>query len=413
MRLLLVTQYFWPETFIVNDLALELERLGHQVTVLTGKPNYPEGRIHDGYTAGGITQETFGDAIPVHRVPLRPRGGGGAKNLILNYLSFLFSGLWRFPRMVRGERYDVVFFFAPSPMTSAITAIPLKFLTRAHFALWIQDLWPESLSATGYLRNRPALFLVRQLVRLIYAFADTLLIQSEAFRLPVARLAAASKIVYYPNFSRRQDTAPAGAGAALPPELGSLLQTRFCVVFAGNLGTAQALETIVEAAALLRDLPELKLVLVGSGSLSGWLDQQVRERQLDNLILPGRLPAQLMPELYRQAQGLLVTLKDQEIFSYTVPSKVQGYLAAGKPVIAAINGETARLIERIGAGYACPAENPPALADRIRNLYHATLEERAAMGRRGLEHFMGHFEMTSQVRRLVDLLDQRIAKRQS
>ena len=201
MKFLIVTQYFWPETFVINDLAIQLTKFGHSVTVLTGKPNYPEGRIFDGYDSPGIQHEKMPEGVLIHRVPLRPRGPGGAKNLLLNYLSFLFSGLLRFPRLIRGQSYDVIFFFAPSPMTSALTAIPLKYMTKAHFAVWVQDLWPDSLSATGYVSNRAILFLIKQLIRLIYRTADTLLIQSQAFFPAVAPLADKRKIVYFPNFS--------------------------------------------------------------------------------------------------------------------------------------------------------------------------------------------------------------------
>ncbi len=408
MKFLIVTQYFWPETFIINDLADALQQRGHEVTVFTGKPNYPEGRLFPGYQAAGIGFEQRPSGVRIHRVPLRPRGAGGSLNLALNYLSFLYSGLLRFPRLARGQRYDVVFFFGPSPMTSAITAIPLKYLTRAHLAIWVQDLWPESLSATGYVTNRAVLFLIRQVIRLIYRAADTLLIQSHAFQAPVAALADAGKIAFLPNFSREAKPPPDSDGSLLPETLRTCLEQNFCIVFSGNLGSAQSLETVVDAAALVADIPQLKIVLVGSGSLSAWLERQCNERRLDNLLLAGRLPASAMPDLYARAQGLLVTLSNEPIFSFTVPSKVQGYLAAGRPLLAAINGETARLIREAEAGLTSPAEDAQALARNIRTLYHLPSEERAAMGERGFAYFRQHFEMDSQVDKLVHLLQQRL-----
>lgn len=407
MKLLIVTQYFWPETFIINDLANHLANLGHSITVLTGKPNYPDGRIYDGYQKSGVQHEELPTGVQIHRVPLRPRGDGGAVNLVLNYLSFLVSGLLRFPRIIRGRKFDVILFFAPSPMTSAITAIPLKYLTGGHLAIWVQDLWPESLSATGHISNKPALFFVRQLVRLIYRSADTLLIQSHAFYEPVATLSNASKIAYAPNFSRTHDDQAASEPPPLSMQIRQLLDNQFCLVFSGNLGTAQSLDTVLDAAALVRDISDLKILLVGSGSQSDWLEEQISIRSLDNIELVGRLPVTLMPELYRRAQGLLVTLKDHEIFSYTVPSKVQGYLAASRPILAAINGETVKILQDSGAGFACAAEDSQALADNIRKLYHLPLEERTAMGKRGLDYFMQHFEMKSQIGRMVALLEQR------
>ena len=178
MRLLIVSQYFWPESFIINDLAKVLVQQGHSVDVLTGKPNYPEGIIFKGYKYEGCESETFYEKINVFRVPLRPRKYGGAKNLFLNYLSFVFNGLRYFFKEVRGRNYDVLFVFAMSPITMAIPAIYLKRKMKLHLALWVQDLWPESLSATGYVRNKLALRITAWIVRWIYSCADTLLVQS-------------------------------------------------------------------------------------------------------------------------------------------------------------------------------------------------------------------------------------------
>ena len=153
MRVLIVSQYFWPESFIINQVAATLATQGHQLVVLTGKPNYPEGEIYQGYQQKGILHEKM-DNVEVIRVPLKPRKSGGAKALLLNYLSFIWSGLVRFPFLVRGRQFDTILVFAPSPITSAIPAILLKYLKRVHLAIWVQDLWPESLSATGFIKNK-------------------------------------------------------------------------------------------------------------------------------------------------------------------------------------------------------------------------------------------------------------------
>jgi glycosyltransferase involved in cell wall biosynthesis len=408
LKLLIVSHYFWPETFIINDLADRLSQLGHQVTVFTGKPNYPEGKIYEGYQQAGISFEKLPSGVEVHRVPLRPRGVSSGKNLALNYLSFLFSGLLRFPLLARGREFDSILVFAPSPMTSAITAIPLKCLKRAHLAIWVQDLWPESLSATGHVKNSLILSLVKQMVRLIYWAADSLLIQSRAFFEPVAALTDANKIAYVPNFSRAIESTSQTDEAQLPADLLDVLKNHFCIVFAGNLGTAQSLDTVLDAAEEVSDLSEIKVVLVGSGSLSGWLERQIRERKLNNVLLAGRLPPALMPALYQLSAGLLVTLKDQEIFAYTIPSKVQGYMAAGRPIIAAINGEAVTILQESGAGFAGPAEDSEALAGNIRKLYHLPPESRIAMGERGFAYFKQHFEMDSQIDRLIQLLQQKM-----
>lgn len=409
MNIVLVSQYFWPESFIINDLVRALAAQGHFVQVLTGKPNYPDGEIFPGYKAAGCVDECFVPGVSVHRVPLRPRGKVGAKGLVLNYLSFIFSGLYFFSRALRikKEQIDVVFVFAPSPITSVIPAIYLKLRFKAHLAVWVQDLWPESLSATGFIRNRIALRFVGWLVRGIYAFTDTLLVQSKAFISPVARYARRDKIVYYPN-SYQDPSLQLATCTQVPAELLAQLEHNCCLVFAGNLGTAQSVETLVQAAENLKHLPDCKMVLVGSGSMLGWLEEQKAQKGLDNLILAGRFPAEEMPQFFSRAAGLLVTLKSEEIFAYTIPSKIQAYLAAGRPIIAALDGEGAAVIGEAGAGLTCPAQDAAGLAGCIEQLYQMSSTERDKLGQAGRAYYLEHFEMSRQSRRLVEILERRI-----
>lgn len=401
MRILVVSQYFWPESFIINDIVRMLDEQGHEVIVATGKPNYPDGKVFDGYRAAGTQRERYLGRIEVLRVPLWPRGQGGVKNLILNYLSFVFSGLLCLPWMLRGRKFDAILVFAPSPITQAIPAILLKWLRRAKLALWVQDLWPESLSATGFVRNPYLLRAVGWMVRGIYKCCDTLLVQSRAFVEPVARYADRSKIQYYPN---SMDISSSNSVAQVPSELLELLEKQFCVVFAGNLGTAQSLETIVQAAVHLRDDPDIRLVLVGSGSRLAWLKAQQQALGLDNLILPGRFPMESMPQIFERASALLVSLNNEPAFAQTIPSKIQAYLAAGRPIIACMNGEGARVVCEARAGLASPAEQVLPLVANIQRIKEMGDAERIAMGRSGKAYFDANFEMERQVEILVKYL---------
>jgi len=407
VRLLVVTQYFWPETFIIQHLAKTLVEQGHRVVVLTGKPNYPDGEVFAGYTEKGVQTETYSDCVEVHRVPLRPRGKR-AFNLFRNYLSFVVSGLRYFPRLVSGQEFDAILVFAPSPITMAIPAIYLKWRRKWPLAVWVQDLWPESLSATGYIRNPWILRMVGWMVRWIYRCSDTLLIQSKAFYEPVAHYSDASKIVYYPNsISSPQINAKAADEIVLPETLSAVLESNFCVVFAGNLGKAQALETVVDAASRLRDLPDCKIVLVGSGSMLEWVSEQKDRLGLSNLVLAGRFPMDVMGAIYRRAGVLLVSLRDEDIFARTIPGKVQAYLASGKPILAALKGEGARVVMEAGAGIAIPPEDGAALAEAIRTLYKTPKSVSDKMGVEGRRYFEANFEMESQARRLVEILVER------
>ena len=193
----------------------------------------------------------------------------------------------------------------------------------------------------------------------------------------------------------------------MPLALSETLRCKFCVVFAGNIGSAQAVETLVQAASLLVDLSDVRLVLVGSGSRLNWVRQAVHDRGLENILLPGRFPVNTMPDLFHRASCLLVTLKGDEIFSYTVPGKVQAYLAAGKPIIAALNGEGARVVLEAGAGLTCPAEDSAGLALCVRSLHAMSTDDRQRLGDSGRRYFLEHFEMRGQADRLVRLIAER------
>lgn len=390
MRLLLWTQYFWPETFRINELAGSLVKSGLSVTVLTGKPNYPGGVIFPGYRWAGIQREKFSGAELV-RIPLLPRGLGSSLRLMLNYLSFIVSGYVFAPFVFRRMNFDAVLVYAPSPLLQALPAILLARLKRAPLIVWVQDLWPESLSATGNVRNPFVLWLVEAAVRHIYRRADSIMIQSEAFRAPVARLTQdAGKIRFFPN------SADVPASTSVEGEdaqrLAQKMRECFSVVFAGNVGQAQAMETIVEAAEHLRNNPEIQFYVVGDGSWAEWMAEEVKRRKLGNLRLTGRFPAADIPALLNAAAALLVTLRNDTVGAYTIPSKLQGYLAAQRPIIACINGEGARVVAEAQAGLVCPAEDPAALADTVMRLYAMTAAERMSLGQNGFRYFMNHFE---------------------
>lgn len=394
----MLSQHFWPESFIINDIVRTLGNQGHEVVVATGKPNYPDGKVFEGYRAWGTQREHYCGQIEVVRVPLWPRGRGGAKNLVLNYLSFIFSALLFLPWMLRKRKFDAILVFATSPLLQAIPAIPLKWLKHARLVLWVQDLWPESLAATGFIRNRHMLRIVGWLVRVIYHYSDTLLVQSRAFIEPVAKYADSLKIAYYPNSA---ELSPVVTGEELPDELNFLLEQNFCIVFAGNLGTAQALDTLVQAAVALKDEEKIRLVLVGSGSRLEWLKAQKQAYDLDNLVLPGRFPVTMMPQLFEKSAALLVSLTNEEIFSQTIPSKVQAYLAAGRPILASMNGEGARVIREAEAGFTSPAEQVAPLVANIRKMLALRQAERDAMGASGRAYFDAHFEMNKQCNVLI------------
>ena len=408
MRVVIVSQYFWPESFIINQVAEELARQGHQLTVLTGKPNYPDGEIYQGYQQRGTVHEKVGE-IEVIRVPLRPRSSADAKALLLNYLSFIWSGLTRFPSLLKGREYDAVLVFAPSPITSAIPAIPIKYLKHAHLAVWVQDLWPESLSATGFIKNKSVLKLVRYLVKGIYAASDTLLVQSQAFANPIAELTKQEKIHYFPNVINDMLEKKSEIDIdKIPKELIEYLERYFCLVFAGNIGKAQSIKTLIDTAEKLVILSDVRIVMVGAGSELAWAKSEVKKRALQNILFTGSFSIEAMPTIFRRAEALLVSLNAQPIFSYTIPSKVQAYMSAGRPIMASINGEAARVIREAKAGLTSPAEDAEGLAGQITRLFEMPEQDRDIMATNSRQYFLENFEMSQQCENLIRLLEQRI-----
>lgn len=370
---------------------------GHTVEVLTGKPNYPEGAIFPGYHSYGcVTEDWLG--IKIYRVPIVTRGSNSSIRLALNYLSFVASGLLFAPWILRKKKYDVIFVYAPSPIFQSIPASFLGWLKNCPVALWVQDLWPESAQVTGYISSAWVLKLIEKLVQFVYCHTDLLLVQSKAFQAPVAKLAQGKPIVYYPNSVEPAFYDP--PEMPLPDVPG--LTGDFSVLFAGNVGVGQAVQVIVDAAALLQDYLDIHFVVLGKGSRWDWMYEQVRVRGLTNLHLAGRYPVETMPGLMRKASALLVTLADQPIFSATIPSKIQAYMAVGRPIIACMNGEGARLIHEAHAGLTIPAEDAAMLADSVLRLYKMSAEDREAMGRNGRAYYKEHFDHDRLVGQLIN-----------
>lgn len=403
MRLLVVSQYFWPESFRINDLVQSLVKKGHTVDILTGKPNYPEGIIFPSYRSWGCQMETR-EGVNIYRVPITPRGNKSGIKLALNYLSFIASGLLLAPWILRKKKYDAILAYGLSPIFQAIPASFIGWLKDCPVALWIQDLWPESAQATGYINSPWVLKMLESMVQFVYRHTDLLLVQSNAFRVPVAKLAQGKPIKYYPNSVESSFYDPPTVPLPDIPRLTG----KFSVLFAGNVGMGQAVEVIIDAAELLRGYPDIHFVVLGKGSKWEWLCKQTEVRGLANLQLAGQYPVETMPGLMRQASVLLVTLANQPIFAATVPNKIQAYMAVGRPIVACLNGEGARLVSEANAGFVVPAEDATALSDAVLKLYTMSAEEREIIGQNGRTYYREHFNHDRLTEQLIDHLHELI-----
>lgn len=395
MRILLVSQYFWPESFRINDVVSLLQDEGCEVTVLTGQPNYPAGTLFPGYRAFGMGRDQS-SSYRIYRVPLVPRGRASAIGLLLNYVSFVFFASLLGPWLLRRQRFDVIFVYGLSPILQALPAILLKWIKRRPLVIWVQDLWPESLEVTGYVKNIALLRFVGAITAWIYRRADLVLGQSHAFVRTLAPMANPVPVEFFPTPGDLDYPADRSSIMSLPQG--------FTVVFAGNLGTAQALPTVIEAATLLRAREDIQFVFLGDGSLKQWLADEAMQRQLVNIHLLGRFPPSDMPALLAQASVLLASLNKSDILAQTIPAKISTYLKVGRPIVASIDGEGGEVVTEAGAGVACPAEDVQALVDAILHLRSLPEAQREAMGAAGRRYFEATFEPRVLTHRLLDLL---------
>ncbi|BBD09566.1 glycosyltransferase family 4 protein [Desulfovibrio ferrophilus] len=402
MNILIVSQYFWPENFRINDLVQGLGERGHNVTVLTGQPNYPSGQFFPGYGWNGPKEEHLSGAR-ILRVPLIPRGKGGNLHLILNYLSFVVTASWGvFFRMGRHEHFDAIFVFQTSPVTVGFPAALAKWRYKAPILFWVLDLWPESLSATGAIRSPLILGLVKRGVRWIYSRCSRVLVQSRAFETNVAALGVPlDKIMYFPNWMEAEYEAACHSkkpGNKNKPDRAS----EFRIVFAGNIGAAQDFPAILDAAEIVaKESPHVQWIIAGDGRMAPWVKSEVKRRNLSkHFSFLGQLPSSAMPEIFSTADALLVTLRSAPIFSLTIPGKVQSYLSAGKPLLAMLDGEGARVITESGGGTTCNAGDSNTLAQNIAKLAGLSPEQRHAMGHKGRAYARQEFGRNNLFNRL-------------
>ncbi len=401
MKILVVTQYFWPEGFRINDLVTGLVDRGHEVTVLTGKPNYPSGKIFPEYLQDPSAFASY-NGIPIVRVPMLARGAR-AITLLLNYASFALCGSLFGAFKLRGRKFDAIFVFEPSPISVGFPAIVLRWLKKAPVAFWVLDLWPESLEATGVVRSKLVLKQVGKIVKFIYDRSDLILAQSRSFIPEIVRfLQSPEKIAYFPSWAdkvdRDIDEKPA-------PEVPTDSE-KFSIVFTGNIGEAQDFGAVLDAAEILKHDERLRWIIVGDGRMAPWVRDEVKRRKLDNsVLLPGRFPLERMRSFYMHADALLVSLKAEPIFSMTIPGKLQSYFAEGLPVLAMLDGEGADVISRANAGLVAPAGSGAALAKTVLEMINMDQQDRLQMGRNGLELSEKDFNRDNRIDELSILLE--------
>lgn len=380
MRILLISQWFDPEpTFKGLAFAKELVRRGHHVEVLTGFPNYPGGKIYPGYRLSFWQRESM-DGISVLRVPLFPSHNRSVAGRIFNYCSFAVSASIGCLFL---RRPDVIYAYHP-PATIGVPALMASWLHRAPLVYDIQDLWPDTVAATGMVRNRLALRLLSKWCGLVYSRADRLVVLSPGFKLALTHRGVPNeKIEVIYNWC---DEKAIGTGHNIHAA-GD--ETTFNVLFAGTMGMAQALDSVLEAARICADsLPRARFIFVGGGIDRDRLECKSREMALTNVQFLPWVPMHEIGHVLSTADVLLVHLKHDPLFEITIPSKTQAYLAVGKPVLMAVDGDAADLIRRSGGGITCKPEDPQAMADVVRELASASRERLSEMATSGRSFYV-------------------------
>lgn len=382
IRVLLLTQWFDPEpTFKGLVFARELVAQGFEVEVVTGFPNYPGGKVYPGYKIKAVQREVI-DGVNITRLPLYPSHGQSGIGRILNYISFAASVL--FYGLFFAKKPSVIYAYHP-PLTVGVAAALVRFFRGVPVVYDIQDMWPDTLRATGMFSNGKLLNIVSRACDWVYRHVDQIVVLSPGFkRLLIERGVPESKIDIIYNWCA-EDMVEV-ASVTRPNNFPST--SKFCVLFAGNMGKAQSLDTVISAAQLLQKINyEVEFIFLGGGVEASRLEAVKNDSGLDNVYFIPAVPMREVGVYLASADALLVHLKKDPLFTITIPSKTQAYMAAGKPIIMAVDGDAADLVRDANCGVISESDNPQALADAIITLMSFSTEERNKMAERGKDFY--------------------------
>ncbi len=397
MHIVVVSQNFYPEEFKVNDLVKELVIRGHCVTVLTGKPNYPKGEYFENYKFSGIQKETIFGA-KIIRVPVIKRGSGGSIRLILNYLSFVFFGCWY--SLTHKIKTDAVLCFAPSPITQVFPAIIIKNRNKCKLSLWYQDIWPEGVYAVTGINNKYIKILLNIMVNNIYCKVDNIMVQSKEFAKSINRSRDfSSKIIYVPNWAENLYFEVKGIKEKYKH---FFKNNYFNIMFAGNIGEAQDINSIIKAIQIKKHHHHIKYYFIGDGRARKRAENEVKANGLEDLVhFLGRFPMSEMPNLLVHADVMMVSLSDNESCSLTIPSRIQAYMASGKPIVAMLSGAGSKEVDNAKCGLTCSSGDYTKFAENIYTLSLLNKEQLQIMGDNGKEYYKQNFQKT----RVIDKIE--------
>ena len=384
MKILVVCQYYYPEPVRITDVCEELVKRGHDVDVVTGIPNYPMGVIFDGYKNGEKRDEVI-NGVNVHRSFTIARRSG-ALFRFLNYYSYAFSSTRYVAKL--NKEYDCIFVNQLSPVMMACAGVRYKKQHNKKLVYYCLDLWPESLVAGGIKRESLIYKIFNKISKNLYKKADRILVTSRNFGTYLQNQfgIAEDKLSYLPQYAEDMFK---------PTE--RVRKDTVDLTFAGNIGVMQSVETIIRAAAELKNVENLRFNIVGDGISLENCKKLAQELGAENVFFHGRKPLEEMPEVYKNADAMIVTLANDPLISMTLPGKVQTYMAAGKPIIGAIDGETPRIVDEAGCGFCSSSGDYIALAENIKKFLRSDIDR---LGENSAKYYEENFRKD----RFIDIL---------
>ena len=401
-KILVYTNHYFPENFKINDIVSHFNEQEYSVKVITGVPNYPSGKIFKNYGYFKKTNEII-DNVKVRRLPLVTRGRGSSFRLVLNYLSYFFSVLiYTFYLILSNKKYDIIFVHHTSPIFITISPCLYKtFNKQTKMILWDLDIWPESLEATEVIKNKKVLNSIKRLVETLYNKFDLILVGSDSFVQIVKKRVKNIPVVYFPNWA--EDIFELALINKSP--LKTVKQTNnLKIMFAGNIGEAQDVYSILKLIYKCKD-KNIDWVFVGDGRMKNWFERELNLIPISGTInFSGSHPIEKMPFFFKQADIMLLTLKNEDIFSKTVPAKLQAYLASAKPIFGMISGESKRIIMDSGAGWCSDSGDIESAYDNICEILNCNYKELSKKGLKGLRYYNKNFSKHSRFSQIDNIL---------
>ncbi len=381
LKILFICQNFWPENFRSTDVVKNLIRDGNHLEVLTSIPNYPEGKIYKGYSWFDFHTERFA-GIKVHRIPTIPRGKNNYLLIFFNYLSFiLFGTIFGFFKMFN-KKFDIVMVFASSPIFQIIVGYFMKIIVKGKLVTWVQDLWPENLEALNIVRKKSLLNLIRKLTKILYNLNDIVIGQSPSY-LKVLKQRTIKKVYYVPNYSEIFKSKYSKKKIEVK---------KFILIYAGNLGKAQKLLTLLKAAKKMKYNNKLFIKIFGFGSEYEILKNYIIKNDLKNVKLFGKISKTRLYKEYINADALFLSLSKSKYLNYTIPAKLQTYLSLGKPIIASADGEIKKIINKSKSGLCSKSENEKELSINLIKMINAKKKIMVKYSNNSKKYFYKNYE---------------------